>query len=123
MNGRNLLLDTNAIIALLDGDKIVVELVDNSIIHISFVTELESLSYQSLTPKDKIIIQNLLNDCIIIELNSEIKKLTVELRTKYKLKLPDAIIAATACYYQLPLISADKAFNKVKEIELVQFLD
>jgi len=123
MNGRNLLLDTNAIIALLDGNKIVIELANNNILHISFVSELESLSYQKLTAQEKTVIQNLLDDCIIIELNSEIKKLTVILRTKYKLKLPDAIIAATAYYYQLPLISADKAFSKVNEIELVQFLD
>jgi hypothetical protein len=56
------------------------------------------------------------------KLNADIKKMVVDLRMKYRLKLPDAIIAATACYHQLPLVSADKAFSKVTELELIRFV-
>jgi predicted nucleic acid-binding protein len=40
---------------------------------------------------------------------------------KYRLKLPDAIIAATCYYLDLPLVSADKIFSKVEEITLIRF--
>ncbi|MBK8292072.1 MAG: PIN domain-containing protein [Flammeovirgaceae bacterium] len=75
-----------------------------------------------LTSEDRYLIRNFLDECILLELNTEIKKATIDLRIKYKLKLPDAIIAATANYYQLPLVSADKVFSKVREIETIRFI-
>jgi predicted nucleic acid-binding protein len=122
MSGNNILLDTNAIIAVLDGHPVAKEIINHNILHISFITELESLSYQKLTSEDRYLIRNFLDECILLELNTEIKKVTIDLRIKYKLKLPDAIIAATANYYQLPLVSADKVFSKVREIETIRFI-
>jgi predicted nucleic acid-binding protein len=122
MSGNNILLDTNAIIAVLDGHPVAKEIINHNILHISFITELESLSYQKLTSEDRYLIRNFLDECILLELNTEIKKATIDLRIKYKLKLPDAIIAATANYYQLPLVSADKVFSKVREIETIRFI-
>lgn len=122
MSGNNILLDTNAIIAVLDGHSIAKEIINNNILHISFITELEALSYQKLSTSDRNLIQSFLSDCILLELNPEIKKNTIDFRVAYKLKLPDAIIAATANYYQLPLVSADKVFSKVKEIEIIRFI-
>ncbi|MDZ7646243.1 MAG: type II toxin-antitoxin system VapC family toxin [Cytophagales bacterium] len=122
MSGNNILLDTNAIIAVLDGHPVAKEIINLNVLHISFITELESLSYQKLTTEDRHLIRNFLNECILLELNSDIKETAIDLRIKYKLKLPDAIIAATANYYQLPLVSADKVFSKVKEIENIRFI-
>ncbi len=39
------------------------------------------------------------------------------LRRKYNRPIPDAIIAATAFAYFIPLITADKNFSRSKEIE------
>lgn len=122
MSGNNILLDTNAIIAVLDGHSIAKEIINNNILHISFITELEALSYQKLSTSDRNLIQSFLSDCILLELNPEIKKNTIDFRIAYKLKLPDAIIAAKVNYYQLPLVSADKFFSKVKEIEIIRFI-
>ncbi len=122
MSGNNILLDTNAIIAVLDGHSIAKEIINNNILHISFITELEALSYQKLSTSDRNLIQSFLSDCILLELNPEIKKNTIDFRVAYKLKLPDAIIAAKVNYYQLPLVSADKFFSKVKEIEIIRFI-
>ncbi|MDQ6763986.1 MAG: type II toxin-antitoxin system VapC family toxin [Bacteroidota bacterium] len=41
----------------------------------------------------------------VIELEQPIKLKTAELRKAYKIKLPDAIIAATALVYDLTLLS------------------
>lgn len=56
-----------------------------------------------------------------MDINSEIKKKAVDIRLKYALKLPDAIIAATCYYLDMPLISGDKVFSKVEEITLIRF--
>lgn len=35
------------------------------------------------------------------------------------MKLPDSIIAATSLVYGLPLISADKGFSKIEELDFI----
>jgi len=38
----------------------------------------------------------------------------------YRLKIPDAAIAATEVYCAMPLESRDRGFRKVKEVNLVE---
>ena len=47
-----------------------------------------------------------------------IKKTTIGLKQKYNIKIPDAIIASTSIYLEIPLITADKGFKKIQEIDL-----
>ena len=63
--------------------------------------------------------KSLLDDCQIIELNQEIKYLAIDLKQKYKLKLADAIIAATAIHLELPFITSDADFKSIKELDLI----
>ena len=63
--------------------------------------------------------QNLINDCIVFEMNSQIKQKVISLKQSYKIKLPDAIIAATAIVYNLPFITSDADFKKIKELQLI----
>ena len=121
MNGINLVLDTNAIIAILDGNEIAIELINNNHLYVSFIAELEAQSFQKLSGPDLKNIRSFLSECVVVDINSEIKKKTIEFRIKYGLKLPDAIIAATSFYLDMPLISGDKVFSKIEEISLVRF--
>lgn len=89
--------------------------------YISFITQLELLSFSELSNKQLKGIQELLNECVIIDLNAEIKNLTVDFRKRFKLKLPDCIIAATAYYLDLPLITADSDFKKIEELNLIYY--
>ena len=57
-------------------------------------------------------------DCNEINISDEIKEKTIEIRKKYKTKLPDAIVAASAIVNNIPLITADKGFNQIKELNL-----
>jgi len=41
------------------------------------------------------------------------------LKKKYSIKLSDAIIAASCLVYDIPLVTADKGFSKIKELDLV----
>ena len=90
-------------------------------VHVSFVTELELLGYPDITDQEDKIIHNFLDDCVVVDLNGQIKNRTVELRRQYGLKLPDCIIAGTACYLGIPIFSADTDFLPVKEIELMAY--
>jgi tRNA(fMet)-specific endonuclease VapC len=49
--------------------------------------------------------------------NDSIFKETIKIRKKYKLKLPDAIIAATAIVNNATLLSADDIFAKIYNLK------
>jgi predicted nucleic acid-binding protein len=70
---------------------------------------------------DTKLINAFLADCKIIELDSYIRNITISIRKEYKLKIPDAIITATALYYNLPLFTFDKDFKKIVQLDLFLF--
>lgn len=53
--------------------------------------------------------------------NIGIRDITIDLRRNYNLKLPDALVAATAIFLGIPLISADSHFEKVTELVFVKY--
>jgi predicted nucleic acid-binding protein len=93
--------------------------VDGNHLVVSFITELEILSYKNISKTEhQNLIRFLENECIVIDINNSIKLETINIRTRHQLKLPDSIIAATALSMNIPLLSADKAFKKLKEMEI-----
>ena len=121
MNGNKLFLDTNILLYLLQGDETLTQSLDNKQFYISFITQLEILSFSNLTKSSEKLINELLSECVIIDINSEIKRGAIELRKSYKLKLPDCLVAATAQYLDLPLITADSDFQKIEELKLIYY--
>jgi len=116
MNGINYLSDTNCFVYLLDENPLLLPFTKSGWAY-SFITEMEVLSKKNITLKQDSIIRQMLAACFKIDHNQTITELTIKLRRKYSLKLPDAIIAASAQYMQLPLLTADKAFAQIKEID------
>ena len=86
-----------------------------------FITELELLGFQDIKKEDIPFIKDFLNSCIIVDLNQSIKRITINLKQSYKIKLPDAIIAATSVYMNLPLISADKDFGQIDDLKFIRY--
>jgi predicted nucleic acid-binding protein len=121
MNGSSLLIDTNIALYLLNGDQTIADLLDGRNVYFSFISELELLGFQGITEDEKAVIKELLSQCIVIDLNYSIKDITVALKQNYNLKLPDAIIAATSLYLNLPLISADKGFERVPDLHFIKY--
>ncbi|MCR9102281.1 MAG: type II toxin-antitoxin system VapC family toxin [bacterium] len=121
MSGNSLLIDTNIALYLLNGDTTIAELLNGRDIHISFITELELLGFQDIKKEDIPFIKDFLNSCIIVDLNQSIKRITINLKQSYKIKLPDAIIAATSVYMNLPLISADKDFGQIDDLKFIRY--
>lgn len=121
MNGLNFLIDTNIALYLLSGNQTIAEIIDGSQLYISFISQLELLGYKGITSKEQLAVKHFLNECIVIDLNEGIKKNTISIKQKYQIKLPDSIIAATAMYLDLPLLTADKGFVKIDKLDLALF--
>ncbi len=121
MNGNKLFLDTNIILYLLDGDQTLAKVLNGKQLYISVITELELLAYKDITPNEESIISEFVAQCKTITINNAVKLETVRVRKTYNTKLPDSIIIATAIYLDLPLITSDDAFKRVKELSLIYY--
>ena len=121
MSGNRLFVDTNILLYFLQGDQEVIEMVVDKDIVISFITELELLSFPNLSVESEETIKGLLKSCLVIDITQDIKDLTIRFGRKSKLKLPDLIIAATAFHYKLPLLTADKQFRMIKELNIIMY--
>jgi len=121
MSGNSVVADTNILINLLNGDSRLIELLEDTSLYLSFVSEIELYCSKKLNTENIEIIDRLLSQSYIIDLNPVLKKDTIYFRTEYSLKLPDAFIAATARNLHLPLITADKDFNRLKELSIIYY--
>lgn len=102
--GLKYLFDTNVFI-----DYFSDRLQDKSIFDIEFISE-----------NDDKLFTELLNSFKTRAIDIEIENKTILLRKKYKLKLPDAIIAATVIVEDAILVTRDKKdFQKVEELTIL----
>lgn len=108
------LLDTNIVLYFLGG-KLPKKLPKGNYC-ISIITEMELLSYRSLSASSELQIRSFLSAVLIVGLEPEIKESAIQLRRKYSLKLPDAIIAATAFILNAELLTNDKQFSKISDV-------
>jgi predicted nucleic acid-binding protein len=118
----NYLLDTNFVINYFKGifsddaakftDSVI-----NDLTYVSVITRMELLSWQSLKPKDEEVIKEFIFDSTVFSLEENIITKTILLRRTNKIKLPDAIIAATAIVHNLQLITHNlKDFKNIPEL-------
>lgn len=119
MSGTNIVLDTNAVLYLLGGSLDPMSLPKGEYF-ISFITELELLSYPNLSKSEAEKIKIFIDSVDVIGLNTDIKRETIHLKRKYKIKLPDAIICATALFLKASFLTFDRNFKKIKEVTLIE---
>ena len=117
MNGIKYLLDTNFILGLLKATPEVIAIVTNrdllaSSCAYSAVTRMELLGYPGITSDEERLIADRLSKFTYLLISSEIEDLAISLRRTRKLKLPDALIAATAIHHGLELLTLDQALLK-----------
>ena len=118
MSGIKIILDTNALILYLQGNLLIqFDIRDTGI---SIITKIEYLVNPAIGVKD-IHLFNMLEEYISIFYLSEkeeaVFKETIKIRKKYKLKLPDVLIAATAMVNNATLLIADNAFSKIYDLK------
>ncbi|MBK8989388.1 MAG: type II toxin-antitoxin system VapC family toxin [Chloroflexi bacterium] len=120
MSGSSLLLDTNAFIYFFEGRRSVTQLVAQApIVYYCPISEIELLSSSRLSQPEILQIKAFLALCERIDLSSEVVALTIRIRREYKQKIPDAIVAASALFAGVPLVTADADFKNIDVLNLI----
>jgi hypothetical protein len=112
---NNIVLDTNILIYLLQGNTALREVLDDKNWFISFITEMELLIKPGITAMELKAVRSILNECFIIEMNDAIKTEAIQNARLYKLKLADSIVLASARVNNIPFITADSIFKKIAQ--------
>ncbi len=121
-----ILLDTNIIIELFKGNSETINLlksINEENFSISIITSME-LYYGALNKRELNIIKKFLKNFELLPINEKISKISLDLIEKYSkshgLEIPDALIAATAIYYDIPLLTYNrKDFKYIEELKLL----
>lgn len=88
--------------------------------YISIITRIELLGWRKHSPDSLKAAEALLQSVSEIPLHEEIIRLCISFRQNYPIKLPDAIIAATARYAKVPLMTRNMPdFERVPELKMV----
>jgi predicted nucleic acid-binding protein len=111
---ERIFVDTNVLIRLLGGDVSVAQTIDNKTVIISEMTEMEMLCKPNQTKDQKQLIKSILDYCIIIPFSQDIKRRAIKIRLTTRMKLVDAIIAATAIGLNVPIVTRDKGFESLE---------
>jgi len=109
-----MLIDTNIALYLLTGDTTLRDLLHERSVSVSFITEMELLSYPSLSDEEHTSVRNFLADCVILDLNTPTKRQAIRFRRQHGLTLPDALIGATASVSGQPFLTADQDFRALE---------
>lgn len=121
MSGNKFMLDTNIVLYILNGDKVLAELLNGQELYISIISEMELLSYKSISRMESEKIKAFLKEFTIVNILEQIKLTAIEIKMKSNLKLPDSIIAATSSFLKIPLITSDKQFRTLKDFNLLYY--
>ena len=99
------LLDTNVALYLLGGR--LAEPLPTGSYGLSVISEMELLAWPSLTPEEEQKVREFLTQLVICELTLPIRARAVQLRREQRLRLPDAIVCATALEFDVDLWTND----------------
>jgi len=116
---RKVFLDTNAIIYFLDGVEKFALLGEYKTFYYSFITEIELLSYEE--SEGKKIISQFLKRGKRIDISKKIISKTIEIRRDDGLKLPDAIIVASAKSIGADLYTSDREI--IRKIDFIKVIN
>ena len=118
LNFPNVVFDTNAFIYFIGGDPRLLGYKDSTIF-ISEFTEIELKGRFGISKEELQHLNKILEDFIILPFNNEIKERAISIRHKNRLKLPDALIVATAMWIEFPFVTADKDFKNIPSLNII----
>lgn len=119
------LLDTNAIINYLDASlpasaMLFMHKVVDEFCNISVISKMEALGHNFTSAAEQKTIETFFSGATIMVINEDIVNKTIFIRKGKKIKLPDAIIAATALVYDLTLLSRNLSdFGGISGLKII----
>lgn len=125
MGRKDYLIDTNVAIEYIGEvlPKKTLILLDDIIdkqFYISIINKIELLGFPSITNHEELKFHELIAASNVLDLDENIVTTTIDIRRQYKVKLPDAIIAATAMVNKFIIITRNaKDFDKIKGLNVL----
>lgn len=118
MSGIKYLLDTNFILGMLKSTPEVLAMVGNAGLMArqcaySAVTRMELLGYPDITAEEDALIRQRLAQFTYLAISTDIEDKAIALRRSRRVKLPDALTAATALCHGLDLLTMDVGLQSV----------
>jgi predicted nucleic acid-binding protein len=125
MNGRKILLDSNIIIYLVKEQLLPSSFIQtNDQVFVSDVSYMETLGYPFSSSSEKQQTELLLSVFNRVSIEEQIVQQVISMKQSHKIKLPDAIIAATALIHRCILITRNTAdFTKIPNLLLFDPFD
>ena len=126
MSGIKFLLDTNFILGLLKSQSAVLAEISERKLSIaecgySAVTRMELLGFPGISREEESLLRQKLERLSYLPLTRSVEDIVISLRQTRKIKLPDAIIAATALWAGVELLTLDKHLLSVVQTNRTEF--
>lgn len=124
--GRKILIDTNIAIGYIGNrlNSISMNELDNIFdaeYHISVINKIQLLGYPNLDKNEEGKFNLLINHSILHPIDNKIIEETISIRKGHKIKLPDAIIAATCLVNGLEILTLNiKDFENIEGLKVIE---
>lgn len=122
--GSKILVDTNIAIGYI-GNRLNVQSMDkldnlfNNQFHLSAINKIEMLGYPDLNKNEEKKFKLLINHSIMHPIDDKTIEMTINIRKKNRIKLPDAIIAATCLTNGLDILTLNtKDFEGIEGLKV-----
>jgi predicted nucleic acid-binding protein len=121
--GKEYLIDSNAIIdfcngKLPDGGRNLLFSIEQPVI--SIITHIEVLGFSNIDETEEDKLRDFVSISRILSLNTQVALKAIEIKRNIRIKLPDAVIAATALISGLKLITRNISdFKDIDGLELI----
>jgi len=118
MSGVKYLLDTNFILGMLKSSPAVLQTLTERQLTadqcaFSAITRMELLGFPGITTNEQHLVQQTLDRFRYLAISLEIEDKAISMRRTRQVKLPDALIAATALCHDLELLTLDRDLQSV----------
>ena len=124
--GRSFLIDSNVLIDLFKGrfpkaaESSLVNILNEGAYYVSAITKMELLGFNTSDDTQMKFLGEVIGNGTLLPIDDPVIDTTIRIRKAKKIKLPDAIIAATALVHNLTLVSRNqKDFTRIDQLQLL----